>query len=172
MNNIPLAKLMDLGAALDAVPKKRQNWENRARDYVKDKLDKARISIWHPVDEIHKGIPDARYFSTDKNPIQKALWVEYKHMSELPVRDTTKVKPSWSSDLQRITLTAFARAGDNCRAVLFYGQNERVDTMLVFIFKTVDEWTNGVPVSEIRKRSMSIQSYIALLNKMFTGDEK
>lgn len=172
MDKMPLAKLMDLGAALDAVPKKRQNWENRARDYVKGKLNKKNLEVWHPVDEFHKGIPDARYFSTDQNPIQKALWVEYKHMSELPVRDTTKVKPSWSSDLQRKTLTAFARAGDNCRAVLFYGQEERVDTMLVFIFKTVDEWTNGVPVSEVRKRSISIQTYISMLNGMFAGDQK
>lgn len=166
-----LSKLMDLGAALDAVPKKKQNWENRARDYVKAKTDRKLFSVWHPVDEFHKGVPDARYYSTDDNPIQKALWVEYKHMSELPIRDTTKVKPSWSSDLQRQTLTAFARAGDNCRAVLFYGQDERVDTMLVFVFKTVDEWTNGVPVAEVRKRSMSIQAYIGLLNTMFSGDK-
>lgn len=166
-----LSKLMDLGAALNAVPKRKQKWENRARDYVKDKLDRKLVHIWHPVDEFHKGVPDARYYSVDGNPIQKALWVEYKHMSELPIRDTTKVKPSWSSDLQRITLTAFARAGDNCRAVLFYGQEERVDTMLVFVFKTVDEWTNGVTVEEIRKRSMSIQNYIKLINSMFTGDK-
>lgn len=172
MANVPLAKLMDLGAALDAVPKKRQNWENRARDYVKGKLDKHSVTVWHPVDEFHKGIPDARYVSTDRNPVQKALWVEYKHMSELPVRDTTRVKPSWSSDLQRQTLTAFARAGDNCRAVLFYGQDERVDSMLVFVFKTIAEWTDGVPVAEVRKRSMSIQTYISMLDSMFKGDAK
>lgn len=165
-----MEKLFDLGISADSGPKKPKNYENKCRDYVKKKVPSRLIDVWTVADENRNGLPDTRYFSQEENPVQRALWVEYKYLADLPERDTTMVKASWSSDLQLKTLRSFARAGDNCRVAIFYGDASDIRNVRVFVLRNISEWENGITKKEAETRSMTIQAYIDWLTKNFSGD--
>ena len=163
-------KLFDFGVAADAGPKKPRNYENKCRDYVGKKVPSNLIDVWTIKDENRSGLPDCRYFSREENPCQKALWVEYKYMDDLPANETTMVRPSWNSDLQLRTLRSFARAGDLCRVVIFFGDASDVRNVRVVVLRTAKEWEFGITKKEAYTRSMTITAYIEWLTKNFTGD--
>ena len=55
------------------------------------------IKIWKIIDDFHNGVSDALYFGTEG----RLLFVEYKFVKELPVRDTTGVAKTQLPPLQR-----------------------------------------------------------------------
>ena len=165
-----MEKLLDLGISADDGPKRPKNHENKCRDYVGKKVPCELIDVWTVKDENRNGLPDVRYFSKPENPTQRALWVEYKYLNDLPVLQTTMIVPSWNSDLQLRTLRSFARAGDLCRVVIFYGDASDIRNVRAVVLRNAKEWEFGIPRKEAEIRSMPIMAYIEWLTKNFTGD--
>lgn len=165
-----MEKLFDFGVSADSGPKKPKNYENKCRDYVAKKVPSHLIDVWTVKDENRNGLPDNRYFSQEENPVQRALWVEYKYMADLPEKESTMVKASWNSDLQLKTLRSFARAGDLCRVVIFYGDASDIRNVRAVILRNISEWENGVTRKQAETRSLTIMQYIDWLSKNFTGD--
>lgn len=164
-------KSLDLGLSHEMDDGRPKNFENKCRNYVKDKLPKALIDVWTVKDETRTGLPDVRYFSAPKNPVQRALWVEYKYIKELPVRQDTKIVPKWNSEMQLLTLQSFARAGDLCRVVIFYEDASDVRNVRAIVLRNAKEWEFGITKAEAQQRSMPMETYIKWLVQNFTGDE-
>lgn len=109
---------------------------------------------------VHKYLPPETFLHREKmnNPYRSAtadwwysgdaldLWVEYKYIKDLPVRDATLVKPGLS-DLQKDWCTARYKEGRHVRVVVGTKHG-------CIVFRNPQEWLKGLSVGECRARML------------------
>lgn len=99
------------------------------------KLDPS-IKIWKIYDPYQGGVPDTLLFGS----AGQMIFVEYKYVKTLPKRNTTIIKPALSAQQSEWLKDKTAR---NINALVVLGTQNGV-----VVFRTPDEWDNGVVRSE------------------------
>lgn len=118
--------------------------------FIHGKLDQNLIK-WKINDRFMGGVPDAYYMGD-----QGVLWVEYKYVKLLPVRDTTIIK-TCLTELQKIWLDDLERCKQPC--ALAIGCGDRVAVL------RAGKWRDGITAKEFRETSMSRKDLAAWIGK-------
>ena len=114
------------------------------------------VKAWKIRDDYQGGVADAFYRRRDGEP-GTPLWVEYKYLKKLPVRDTTLIVPDLS-ELQKLWLTEAAAAGEQVRVIVGYQSDGAV--------LTLDEALNGVTAADFRARLHGYKSVADIITTL------
>jgi hypothetical protein len=107
------------------------------------------IWAWKICDEYMGGIPDAYYRSKVTG---KALWIEYKYLQKLPVKDSTLIVPALSG-LQKKLLQETVDCGQQAMVIVGFKSAGA-------IYTSPDEWLNGLPKHEFERRLKSYKQLV------------
>ncbi len=141
------------------------------KNNVHSKIDKKKVAVWSISDDYYIGKPDCHYESIEtptQQNTRRELWVEYKHIKELPKLDKTMVKPKWSSDLQEAILTRKFRNRGNARVVIFVGGGHACRAIM---FNNPMEWINGLSKTECERRATTLKELAEFIEKFVTSED-
>lgn len=121
-------------------------------DYVRKKLKEAGVVYpWKIIDDYQGGVPDSYYVNNVGIPA-RSLFLEAKYIKEFPVRDSTIIKPKWSSGNQEIWCNRLADAGEQIAVVIFVGTG--VHSRCIW-FDKKEDWTNGITTERAKTEAIS-----------------
>lgn len=145
--------------------------EIQQKNNVHKKINSKLVACWSINDDFYVGKPDCHYEalqSPSPSCTSRELWVEYKHIKELPKRADTLVTPKWSSQRQEEILTRKWRNRGNARAIIFVGSGR---TCKAIIYNNPSEWNNGLTKTECEKRAVSLQDVANFIESYVTAED-
>lgn len=125
---------------------------------------------WKINDSFEGGVPDAMYMHAPvdgEDPSGITLWVEYKLIKALPVRDTTIVIPNLSK-LQEVWLKRAERAGHKALVVVGV-ERKLIGRCSAGVVLSVEEAITGVEAGKLRKKLLDYRGVGAVLSKAVKG---